>query len=741
MPASSASRAALTRSAPTPRLERPRRSAPTLTPARALLLFACLALAACARNPNDPSRFSEPTLFAVPVDPPASVLEGVVGTVELPSGPRVHWAHDFNRNALVAARAAGDGLVALTDSGHLLRFDLATMKLAAERASPGAVRCLGSGPGGAILAGVELPRGGRVVRVDPRTLALTTLAELDAAPVWVGADARGVVAVVERLTWVQRDDAPAPEFRFQQASHEVVDVASGARVPLREPGTAFLLDRKGRLWVGSNGGEFGRWLAVLDAARQRVVEPAGELKNIYGFFEQGDEVFAYGGQAHGPFVASYVAHCTESRVTTVASFDAVLVDNVKLDRRPYFPISHLIAGGKPDELLAVSGDIVWRTDPSFTRWAKVRDLERAKRPGRDEAVLHHPPGALYRYADGRLLLASRHDGLVRLAGERLEWGALPGQFEASPSPQISAGMDGVIFVEAARSNGPSAAWRREGGAWTTLPVLPPGGAPGPGGAKASPSKASVEAAAFLVGFGGGIFAVAQIDDGRPGRVVVTRWQGGRGEIVGRGEGHDVYVPNAFLHDGEIWASNSQHLHRFKAGAWEPFAPVPTSGSWFRPIAVRRPPWPLLERNAHRLFLLDPESRALPRLAATDGAGELPIEDAVVWSDDALLLATWRGLFTVPRSGGAAQPAPFAAPGDVTRLASDHYGRIWLGGEGLWVYDRRDDRLHALDALPLVGGRPVLAMAPDPNGDGVVVVFGGREHDAGATVALVRLERR
>ncbi|HEU4535960.1 MAG TPA: hypothetical protein VFS00_17670, partial [Polyangiaceae bacterium] len=339
----------------------------------------------------------------------------------------------------------------------------------------------------------------------------------------------------------------------------------------------------------------------------------------------------------------------------------------------------------------------------------------------------------------------------------------------SPPQQIVASDDGPIFVEAARISGPAAAWRRGNGAWTTLPVLPPGGAPGsggtpasggapasggspasggaasggsPGGAKAGPPPTSVEAAAFLAEPGGATLTVAQLAGGRPGRVVVTRWQGGLGQTVGRSEPSDVYVPNAFLTaDGALWASSSQHLHRFKAGAWEPFVPVPTSGRWFWPIAVQQPPWPLLERNAHRLFLLDPARPALPRLAAADGAGELPIEDAVAWSDDALLLATWRGLFTVPRSGGAAQPAPFAAPGDVTRLARDNHGRIWLGGEGLWVYDRRDERLQALDALPLAGGRPVIAMAPDPKGDGVVIAFGGREHDAGTTVALVRLTTR
>lgn len=57
-----------------------------------------------------------------------------------------------------------------------------------------------------------------------------------------------------------------------------------------------------------------------------------------------------------------------------------------------------------------------------------------------------------------------------------------------------------------------------------------------------------------------------------------------------------------------------------------------------------------------------------------------------------------------------------------------------------MHDPRSGRLHALDAVPVVGGRPVTALAPDPDhAGGIAVAFGGRDHPAGALVAFLRLE--
>src|SRR5258706_11027889 len=46
------------------------------------------------------------------------------GSVESTDGARVRFAYDYDRNALVDSRVAGNGLIALTRAGHLLRFSL-----------------------------------------------------------------------------------------------------------------------------------------------------------------------------------------------------------------------------------------------------------------------------------------------------------------------------------------------------------------------------------------------------------------------------------------------------------------------------------------------------------------------------------------------------------------------------------------------------------------------------------------
>ncbi len=58
------------------------------------------------------------------------------GTVHLPSGVAVHYDYHYDRNALRDARRADDTIIALTESGNLLRLDLTTLKLTREWFGP-----------------------------------------------------------------------------------------------------------------------------------------------------------------------------------------------------------------------------------------------------------------------------------------------------------------------------------------------------------------------------------------------------------------------------------------------------------------------------------------------------------------------------------------------------------------------------------------------------------------------------
>ena len=69
--------------------------------------------------------------FPVRSEPP-SPREPVIGprwkpveeSIDLPTGLKAHSTYHFNRNALATACLTENGLLAVTDSGNLMRFDL-----------------------------------------------------------------------------------------------------------------------------------------------------------------------------------------------------------------------------------------------------------------------------------------------------------------------------------------------------------------------------------------------------------------------------------------------------------------------------------------------------------------------------------------------------------------------------------------------------------------------------------------
>jgi hypothetical protein len=175
-------------------------------------------------------------------------LVSPAGTVRLGSGltARYSWSYyNGDRNAMADAVRAGDALIALTGSGALVRFDAATLKPAREWSGPVGATCLGRGEGDTVLAGYA---DGRVGRIDPATLAMTELARLPGKVQWVGTIPAGagqaakprLVAVVEQTRPVVHDLGTGKTFS--------IDPAGGRPASA----TAFLLDRRHRLWLGAD---------------------------------------------------------------------------------------------------------------------------------------------------------------------------------------------------------------------------------------------------------------------------------------------------------------------------------------------------------------------------------------------------------------------------------------------------------------------------------------------------------
>ena len=117
--------------------------------------------------PSLAALFAAMAPLAGSADEPKSVTIAQGEKVRLASGQVAHFAYHHDRNALADAVLAGDSIVALSQSGALLRFDRGSLAWKAEHFEKAAATCLGRGADASVLAGFD---DGRIMQVDPATL-------------------------------------------------------------------------------------------------------------------------------------------------------------------------------------------------------------------------------------------------------------------------------------------------------------------------------------------------------------------------------------------------------------------------------------------------------------------------------------------------------------------------------------------------------------------------------------------
>ena len=110
-------------------------------------------------------------------------------------------------------------------------------------------------------------------------------------------------------------------------------------------------------------------------------------------------------------------------------------------------------------------------------------------------------------------------------------------------------------------------------------------------------------------------------------------------------------------------------------------------------------------------------------------------DAIPWTKSSLLLATDRGLRIFAQAEDKARSGPVdTGARRVTRLARDDLGHLWLAGGGLAVFEPASNKLHSLDALPMLDSATISALSPDPtHASGIVLAIEARG------VVYVRIE--
>ncbi len=707
------------------------------------------------------------------------------GTVRLASGLSAHYAWSYYQrdgNALAKAVSSGDSIVALTDSGALLRFDRATLRLTTESFGPVAAPCLGRGEGDTVLAGFA---DGRIARVDPATLAITELARSTGEVAWVGVTS-AVAGEKPRIVTVLVKPRLAVHDLGKGKTYELPKL-------LGRPG-AFLLDRKGRLWLGADNGEWAGWCVSVDLTTGQVhqILPPGAggeagrdafWDGVYGFAEMPDgQIWAHGGTMHMGGVSGFICRVDRGRAEDLYHRDNLELIRRETERRlqaekaeengpgaapakaapeppidlnrPFLPITNIIEEPGTGAIVVMAFSEMYRTDAKLADWRKFHELEIGYRAGRRDAVGTYPSVRSVepiapKAAGGPMgyLFATRMDGLVRLVDGKTTRSTPLTQLEIESTGQMILSREGILLFPAP-DNGQEndAVWRHHDGGWTLASFSPPYRAhPDADREKGAPPDMDWSSTATLVGRDGSIYTVNGVYYGDLGTRTTARWHHGKAEVIGSEVSTLIARASFVTPDGALWNAENSILRRFTGGKW---MDTDTSRG---PHAIRRedwngldlaltavneagPPWILHDRRLERLLRLEygPEFKA-PRLTlvtpiAAGAEGPVKVHDAIAWTKDSLLLATDRGLKIFAIDGEKLSAAAIETGNrPVTRLARDGRGRLWLGGgQGLLMVEADGKTLHPLDAVPRLGRSKVEALVADPDHpDGVIAAIADR----------------
>ncbi len=666
--------------------------------------------------------------------------------IRLESGRVVEYTIPFDRNSLQDSLRAGNGLIALTSSGVLLRFELPDVRLVHEHAETVEVKCLGRGEGGAVLAGLA---DGRICRVNPVTLELTEIAKLAASPRWIGwlpaigNRPAGLVVVTGSTTCTVHDLATQKTFT---AGHNA---------------TTFLCDATGRLWLGADNGEWGGRVTRVDLTRgsSAAIDPppsgdprwAAHWDGIYGFIELRDhQVWAFGGTSHMGSNSRNITRIDEDKPRPLFECETHAALEEKPDEPPpALPISHIIE--ENESLLVFSYDDVFRVDKTLKTWKQVATLSLDYRPGRPDAMgsypavcVVHPPAR-----DGEpYVLATSSDGYVLLHDAKATARTIPGQLSALGIDLVVNTAEGTLFFEDTDPEDGDALppWTLGARGWNVVSLEPPVKDPPPKPAMDEEDDDDWFARSVTYVFvdprGGEIYTVTGTGS-RGSTLTTARLIAGKTVLLGR-ESSSLQPASCFVVAGTLWHAAYGELKRFEQGRWKTILPLPDAKGRHQlsPINKNGPPWFLLDNAYHTLWKLEhgpqAENPRLTRLELRENANLLQTSAAIPWSSGMLLLATDQGLRFFSPTTGKVTKADFSQPPELpVVLSCDGLGRLWLGGEhGLWLIDPAAKSLESLGRVPSVGRNSVRSLAPDPHhADGMIAALG-----AGG-VAFVRALQR
>ena len=617
---------------------------------RALLALLCAASLASFSRAQDPPL------------PPAR-------QVRLESGRIVEYTIPFDRNSLQDSVRVGNGLIALTSSGVLLRFELPDVRLVHEHAETVEVKCLGRGEGGAVLAGLA---DGRICRVNPATLELTEIAKLAAPARWMGwisgtANRPGGLVVVTGST-----------------KTTVHDLATQKTFTVDHKASTSLLDTTGRLWLGADNGEWGGQVTRVDLTKGSSASidppPSGDPRwaahwdGIYGFIELRDhQVWAFGGTSHMGSNSRYITRIDEDKPRPLFEREThAILDDKPDPPPPAMPISHIIE--ENESLLVFSYDDVFRVDKNLKNWKQDASLSLQYRPGRPDAMGSYPSVRAVRppSRDGEpYVLATSGDGYVLLKDAKATAHPVPGQLSADGIGLVMNTAEGTLFFEDVdpEDAGVLPPWTLGARGWNVVSLEPPVQDPPPKPAmdedEDEASFARSVTRVFVDPRGGEIYTVTGIGSGG-GTITTARRIGGKTVVLGR-ETSSLQPASCFVAAGTLWHAAYGELKRFEQGRWKTILPLPDAKGRHQlsPVNKNGPPWFLLDNAYHTLWKFEhganSENPRLTRLELREGTKLLQSTAAIPWSNGTLLLATDQGLRVFEPALRKAMKADFPDP--------------------------------------------------------------------------------
>jgi hypothetical protein len=389
---------------------------------RALLLVLAAGVTTCAPS----LRHVEQHRGSVPAQKRAPAARA-------PRETAAKYRYYFDRNALASSVVVGSNVIALTRSGHVLGFDKASLALAAEQSFPRRARVLGGVDATGVLVGFD---GGRIARIDAASFSTETVTTVPGTPMWVGRSNSGEPVVV----FASRKRGTGPRWR----AYENYRIWLGARrdeapivLPTEEriggPAETFFLDDRDRLWRGTDRGEWGGNIEVVDLRSGQAQSTRWDGSGVYGFAESRDgRVLAFGGVSHMGYLRSFVANVEPDHASFLYAYRGMGPFAAAPRKRwieapePHLPITHVLERDDGTFWLLSFHHLI-AANPRFGRFRRIHDFSLRYTPGRPDAVGSYPAVASAVLDGDRLLLATRNDGLVEYTDGRAIGHALPDQ--------------------------------------------------------------------------------------------------------------------------------------------------------------------------------------------------------------------------------------------------------------------------------------------------------------------------